>query len=160
VTTHGIQLATRLGFKNCVGAKAGDSYVRRYCAKKGITPPWDVQLNSYIIAKEDKALLDRARSGMANPGAGTSTSGWTAINSTSGNPTTGSLEFKSLGDKLAALERRIEGLQTPNTGGRSLDAIFTKLEALETRVAKVDVLSEKMDKTTAILDALCVKVGL
>lgn len=76
------------------------------------------------------------------------------------NPTAGSSEIKLVADKLAALERRIEVLQAPSTGGRPLDEIFSKLEALETRVAKVDVLSKKMDKTSAILDALCAKIGL
>jgi DNA repair exonuclease SbcCD ATPase subunit len=72
----------------------------------------------------------------------------------------GSLEIKSVVDKLAALERRIKVLQALSTSKRLLDEIFLKLEALETRVAKVDMLSKKIDKTTAILDALCAKIRL
>jgi hypothetical protein len=83
-----------------------------------------------------------------------------AGNLTLGNPTAGSSEIKSVGDKLAALERRIEVLQALSTGGRLLDKIFLKLEALKARVVKVDVLSKKIDKTTAILNALCAKIKL
>jgi hypothetical protein len=39
VTINGIQLATRLGFNGYVGIKARDGYIKRYYAKKGITPP-------------------------------------------------------------------------------------------------------------------------
>lgn len=152
VMADGVNLLNKTGLLNMVGKKTKEGYIRRYYQKKGITSPWDVKPNSWTIADEDKELLDKLKSERLNS--------VSAGNSTLGNPTAGRSELKSVGDKLAALEKRIEGLQTPNTSGRSLDEIFLKLEALETRVAKVDVLSKKMDKTTAILDVLYAKIGL
>ncbi|KAF8862740.1 hypothetical protein BDZ45DRAFT_739053, partial [Acephala macrosclerotiorum] len=170
VTTKGIQLATRSGFKNCVGAKAGDGYVGRYCAKKGITPPWDVEPNSWTITNEDKALLDRAKAGVANPGAGSSTSGWTAINSTSGNSTAGSSDIKLLTERIDAMEKQIR-LQSSNTGGSSLDSLLKKMDSMEanmnkrmdsveTKITQVDALTTNMNNLSSVVMLLMEKAGL
>jgi hypothetical protein len=76
------------------------------------------------------------------------------------NPTAQSLKIKSVRDKLTVLERRIKVLQALSTSGRLLDKIFSKLKALEVRVTKVNVLFKKINKTTAILNALCAKIRL
>lgn len=135
VTTNGIQLATRSGFKNCVGAKAGDGYDGRYCAKKGITPPWDAEPDSWTISKEDKVLLGRARSGVANPEAGSWTSGWTAINSTSGNSMAGSSDIKLLTERIDVMEKQIR-TQSSNIGGSSLDSLLKKMDSMEANMNK------------------------
>jgi hypothetical protein len=64
-----------------------------------------------------------------------------------------------LKDKLAALKRRIKSLQTL-ISKRLLNIIFLKLKALKTRVAKVNMLSKKINKTTVILNVLYAKIEL
>ncbi|CZR65329.1 uncharacterized protein PAC_15229 [Phialocephala subalpina] len=152
VTTNGIQLATRC------------------CAKKGIPPPWDVEPNLWIITKEDKALLDRARSGVANPGAGSSTSGWTAVNSTSGNSTAGSSDIKLLTERIDAMEKQIR-TQSSNTGGSSLDSLLKKMDSMEanvnkrmdsmeTKITQVDTLTTNMNNLSSVVGLLMEKAGL
>ena len=157
---YGVDVVDKSALFSMLSEKAGTGLIKSYCTTMGITSPWEVEPESYIISKEMKKKMDTANSVAWTSLAGSSTLSSTAFNLPSGNPTAGSSEIKSVEDKLAALERRIEALQAPSTGGRSLDEIFSKLEALEARVAKVDELSVKMDKTTAILDALCAKIGL
>ena len=91
---------------------------------------------------------------------------------------TGNLAIKSLKDKLAALERRIESLQTLQVSGSSLDSILIKLEkrigsieegigsieermgSIEKKVSQVDDLARKIVQMTGILNILAEKVGL
>ena len=158
----GIKLGTRSGLKRLLGAPA-DGYIGRYCKEKKITAPWDVKPKQAIIPYEQKEMMDKLQSNMmTNLAAGSP--GGTGVNLPSGNSTAGNSAFKGLEDKLAALERRIENLQAPQVGGRSLESILSRLEerlgSMETKVAKVDDLAAKLEKTATILEKLAVKVGL
>jgi hypothetical protein len=198
----GIKFGTRSGFIGMLGQKTADGYIGRYCERKGITAPWDVKPKSAKIPYEQKEMLEKLQANImaANLGAGNlasgwtavnsppgnSTSGWTAVNSPPGNSTAGNSALKSLEDKLAAMERKIEGLQSPSTGGNSalksledkltamekkieglqspntgsLDSILKKLEQMETKMAEVDKISSSTERLSNVVTLLVEKVGL
>ncbi|KAH8653968.1 hypothetical protein BGZ60DRAFT_419071 [Tricladium varicosporioides] len=170
---NGIQLATRSGFKNVVGEKPGDGYVRVYCERKGITPPWEVEPEMWAISNTQKAILDRAQNGI-NLGAGYTTNSSTAINSPPRNPTVGGLELKSLTQKIDTMEKKIEGLQSNNSGS-SLDLILKKMEermasmetkmeqrldSMDTKMAKVDELATTVVNVTLLVQRLMQQAGM
>ena len=144
----GITVVNKTALLRIVGQKSEEGYIRRYCKDKGITAPWDVEPETYIISKEMKKKVDAV-----NSGAGSSVSGWTAVSLPSANS-----EIKSLQDQMANLERKLSSFQPSTTSGNSLDSILAKLEgrmaSIETKVAKVDALEEATTKLAGYLTAL------
>jgi hypothetical protein len=155
---NGVDLLNKTGLLNMVGKKAEEGYIRRYCKKKGITSPWDVEPNSYIISKEQKAQLDNTQAGSTtwNSGAGHSTSGRTTVSSPAGIS-----DIKSLQDQMAALERKFDGFQPSTSGGSSLDSVLAKLEnrmaSIEKKVDKVDSLEATTSKLAGYLESLAAR---
>lgn len=150
ITVKGVQLATRSGLKNVVGLKAGDGYIRTYCNKKGLTPPWEVEPEQYIISKTQKAQLDRTQARMiaVSPGTGYSTS----------SGTMGNAEIKSLQGQMANLERQFSNFQPLTGSGSSLDSILAKLDermaSIEKKVEKIDVLESTGMKLAGYMNVL------
>lgn len=106
-----------------VSAKARKGYILRYYKEKGIVSLQNVKLNSYIISKEQKALINNILSSSVSE-----------VNQTS----TGSSEIRSLTNKINTIEKKLEGLQSSNTN-TSLDSILNKIEqriaTIETKIA-------------------------
>jgi hypothetical protein len=133
----GFTVLNKTGLLNMVGKKAEEGYIRRYCEKKGITSPWDVQPNSWTIATEDKELLDKLKSERLN------------------SALPGNSEIKT---------EKIDTKEKINTSGSSLDSTLKKMEermaSMETKLAKVDELGTNVANITLLVQQLMKQAGL
>lgn len=137
VIADGVTVLNKTGLLNIVRKKAEEGYIRRYCEKKGITPPWDVKPNSWTIATEDKELLDKLKSGRLN----------SAFSRNS--------EIKT---------KEINTKEKINTSRSSLDSTLKKIEErmalMETKLVKVDELSTNIANITLLVQQLIKQAGL
>ena len=162
--TYGLELMTRSNLGDVIGKKSADNHIKAYCERKGITPPWAVEADNLKVPKEKKIIA--AQTWLAEQGLGNfaAPSVATPAATPAAGLAAGNSAIKSLEDKLAALEKRMESLQTPQVGGGTLDSILSRLEermgSMEKKVSQVDDLSKQMVQVTGILDRLATKVGL
>jgi hypothetical protein len=91
---NGIDICTRTELKTAIQAPPADGHINAYCDRKGVPRPGDVQPECTKVLKGQETLFAQtilAKLGQGNfaapqaPSAGPSASGWTAVNSTSGN---------------------------------------------------------------------------
>jgi len=168
VMADGINLLNKTELLGVVGQKAEEGYIRRYCKKKGITAPWDVKPDSWIITDEDKEFLDKIKSGRLNS---TSTGNSEVKTEKIEINTSGS----SLDSTLKKIEERIASMEKINTSGSPLDSTLKKMEermasmetkmeqrmdSMNTKLAKVDELGTNVANISLLVARLMQQAGL
>jgi hypothetical protein len=182
---RGINVLTKTNLENVIKKKKAKNFIEEYCRRKGIPPPWEVEAENEKVPKDKKILA--AQTWLAEQGIGNFAAASVAATTTpAAASATGNSALKSLEDKLAAMEKKIEGLQSPNAGGNSalksledkltamerkieglqspntgsLDSILKKLEQMETKMADIDKISSSTERLGNVVSLLVEKVGL
>jgi hypothetical protein len=170
---RGMNILTKTNLENVVKKKKAKSLIEEYCKRKGIPPPWEVEAENEKVPKDKKILA--AQTWLAEQGLGNFAAPPAAKTMSAAASATGNSALKSLEDRLAAMEKKIPGLQSPNIG--SLDSILNKLEerlasmetkmtsmdtkmaSMETKITEVDRIAASSAKLGQVVDLLVAKIG-
>jgi hypothetical protein len=114
---NGIDICARNDLKQAIEGAPADGHINAYCKRKGLTKPGDVIAENIKVPKDKRILAAQtwlAEEGLGNfataaPSTGKSTSGWTAVNSSTGNSDLQSTLLR-MEKRMASMEKKVDGL--------------------------------------------------